>query len=153
MSKSNEVVANNRRARYDYEILDTLEAGIKLVGTEVKSLREGNVNLRDAFCSVDHGEMYMHNCHIAPYQQAGELMNHEPRQDRKLLLHKREILRWEREAEDAGVTIVPLKIYFRNGYAKVQIGLARGKKKHDKRSDIKEREAERRMRQAQHRHR
>ena len=153
MSQADKLITKNRKARYDYEILDTLEAGIRLLGTEVKSLREGNVNLRDAFCSVDNGEMYLYNCHIAPYQQAGEHFNHNPRRDRKLLLHKREILRWEREAEDPGLTIVPLKLYFHNGYAKAQIGLARGKKQHDKRSDIKEREAKRRMQQAKHRHR
>lgn len=153
MSNTNQLVVNNRKARYDYEILDTLEAGIKLLGTEVKSVREANVNLRDAFCAVDGGEMYLHNAHIAPYHQADEHLNHEPRRDRKLLLHKREIRRWARDSQEPGVTIVPLKMYFRNGYAKVQIGLARGKKKHDKRASIKERETKRRMEQAERQYR
>lgn len=153
MSKENTPTITNRKARHDYDIEDTLEAGIRLVGTEVKSLREGNANLRDAFCSVERGEMFLHNAHISPYHQADEHLNHDPRRDRKLLLHKREIRRWGRAAEEPGYTIVPLKIYFSNGYAKVLIGLAKGRKKHDKRAVIKEREAERRMQQIEREYR
>ena len=139
------IVATNRKARHEYHIEDTLEAGLVLKGTEVKSLREGRVNLQDAYCTVENGEMYLQNCHISPYRNTGAHDNHDPLRPRKLLMHKREIERWGQAAQQKGYTIVPLKIYFKNGRAKVEIGLARGKKLYDRRADIAEREARRRL--------
>ncbi len=137
-------IVNNRRARYEYEILDKVEAGIELQGTEVKSLRAGNVNLAEAFCSVDDGQMKLYNCHIAPYEH-GSYANHEPARPRVLLMHKKEIGKFKKGIEQKGLTIIPLRIYFKKGWAKVEIGLARGKKMHDKRQDIAERESKRRL--------
>ena len=144
MSDGIKIVTTNRKARHEYHIEDTLEAGIALVGTEVKSLREGRINLQDAYCAVEGGEMYLINAHISPYSH-GNLNNHEPTRRRKLLLHRREIERWKKASEQKGYTIVPLKVYFRRGYAKVEIGLGRGKKLYDKRADIAERESKRRL--------
>ena len=138
------IVHNNRKARHEYHIEDRVEAGISLKGTEVKSVREARVNLRDSFCGVEHGDMYMYNCHIAPYEQAGHF-NHDPMRPRKLLLHRSEIRKWQKMSEQKGYTIVPLKLYFKNGYAKVELGLGKGKKHYDKRQDIAERETKRRM--------
>jgi SsrA-binding protein len=137
------VIERNRKARYEYAIEDTLEAGLALKGTEVKSVREGKVSLEQAYCSVNRdGEMILHGSYIKPYEQAGHY-NHAPRRNRKLLMHRREIARWADAAEQRGYTIVPLKLYFRNGYAKLQIGLGKGKKLHDKRQSVKERDAKR----------
>ena len=146
------VVHTNRKARHDYHIDDTLEAGLALKGTEVKSLREARVNLLDAFCGIERGEMFMFNCHIAPYEQASHY-NHDPMRPRKLLLHKNELKKWKKASQQKGYTIIPLKIYFRQGYAKVQLGLAKGKKQFDKRRDIAERDTKRRMEQAMKRKR
>ncbi len=149
MGNGIKIVTKNRKARHEYHIEDTLEAGIMLKGTEVKSIRESRVSLQEAYCAVDrHGEMILHGCHIAPYEHAGEHANHAPRRNRKLLLHRREIERWKQAAEQQGYTIVPLMLYFRRGKAKLEIGLAKGKKLHDKRHSIKERETKRRMEQA-----
>ncbi len=145
MSDHIKIVATNRKARHEYHIEDTLEAGLVLKGTEVKSLREGRVNLQDAYCTVEKGEMYLLNCHISPYRNTGAHDNHDPLRPRKLLMHKREIERWGQAAQRKGYTIIPLKIYFKNGRAKVEIGLARGKKLYDRRADIAEREARRRL--------
>ena len=140
------IIARNRKARYEYEIEETLEAGLKLKGSEVKSLRAGRASIQEAYCSVDrYGEMILHGAHIAPYEPGGEHFNHEARRNRKLLMHKGEISKWGEAAERGGFTIIPLKLYFREGYAKLQIGLGKGKKQHDKRQSIKERETERRM--------
>lgn len=139
------IVTTNRKARHDYHIEETMEAGMVLTGSEVKSLREGRVNMSDAYCSIDRGEMVLHNCHISPYSHGSEFTNHEPLRDRKLLLHRREIEKWRKASEQKGYTIVPLKIYFKGGYAKVEIGLAKGKKLYDKRADIAEQETKRRL--------
>jgi SsrA-binding protein len=140
-------VATNRKARFEYEILDTLEAGIALVGPEVKSLRAGNANLTDAYAIVRKGEVFLVNAHIGPYEQAGRA-NAAPRRERKLLLHRAEIARFAGRAAERGFTLVPLELYFKQGRAKVQLGLARGKKAHDKRETIKRREADRETRAA-----
>ena len=144
MSDAIKLITSNRKARHDYHIEDTLEAGLVLAGTEVKSLREGRANLQDAYCHVERGEMYLVGAHISPYSH-GNIHNHEPTRRRKLLLHRREIDRWRKASEQKGYTIVPLKLYFKRGKAKIEIGLARGKKLYDKRHDIAERETKRRL--------
>ena len=135
------VVATNRKAFHDYAIEEKLEAGIVLRGTEVKSLREGKVNLRDSYASVDHEEVILHNCHITPYSH-GNIMNHDPLRPRKLLLHRKEISKLLGKTQQKGLTIVPLRIYFSpQGKAKVEIALAKGKKQYDRRETIKTRDA------------
>ncbi|HHP7231255.1 MAG TPA: SsrA-binding protein SmpB [Xenococcaceae cyanobacterium] len=146
------IISDNRQARYLYEILETYEAGIQLVGTEVKSIRQGRVNLRDGYCLIRNGEAMLVNVHISPYNSVGEYFNHEPRRDRKLLLHRREISRLVGQIEQKGLTLVPLKMYFKNGWIKVSIGLAKGKKLHDKRESIKRREDQREMARAMKRY-
>jgi SsrA-binding protein len=136
------LVAQNRRARHDYHIEDTYEAGLVLVGTEVKSLREGRASLVDGYAAVNDGEMWLHNVHIPEYTQ-GTWTNHEPRRVRKLLLHRDQIRKLTAKTHESGLTIVPLALYFMDGYAKVEIGVARGKKAYDKRHSIAEREAKR----------
>ncbi|HLV00101.1 MAG TPA: SsrA-binding protein SmpB, partial [Acidobacteriota bacterium] len=123
------LVAKNRKAFHDYEILERFEAGMVLLGTEVKALREHRVNLKDSFARVSNGEVWLENCHISPYSH-GNIQNHDPLRPRKLLLHKREIDKLAGETVKSGLTIVPLSIYFKNGKAKVEIALARGKKLH-----------------------
>jgi SsrA-binding protein len=135
-------IARNRRARHEYHILETWEAGIALTGTEVKSLRNGKANLTDAFGVVKDGEVYLLNLHIAPYEQ-GNIFNHEPTRTRKLLLHRREIRRLIGSVERQGLTLVPLELYFKRGKAKVALALGRGKKQHDKREDERKRDDER----------
>lgn len=147
MSDNRKRIVKNRKARHEYEIEETYEAGIALKGSEVKSVREGRVNISEAHCAARNGEMWLFNAHIAPYQYGSSHTNHDARRDRKLLLHKNEIIRLAQAVDREGYTIIPLEMYFRDGYAKVKIGLAKGKKLHDKRRDIKEREAERRMKQ------
>lgn len=144
MSEGIKIVTSNRRARREYFIEDTLEAGLVLQGTEVKALREGRANLQDAYCKVENGEMYLIGAHVSPYSH-GNLNNHDPLRPRKLLMHRREIARWKKAIEQKGYTIIPLKLYFKEGYAKVEIGLAKGKKLYDKRADIATRETERRL--------
>ncbi len=136
------VIADNRGARYHYEITDTVEAGIALVGTEVKSLRAGRASLVDGFAEVDGGEVFLHGVHIPVYTQ-GTWTNHEPRRIRKLLLHREEIAKIDGKVRERGFTLVPLALYFKDGKAKVEIGLARGKKSYDKRQAIAERTAKR----------
>jgi SsrA-binding protein len=135
-------VAQNRKARHDYNILNTYEAGIVLGGTEVKSLREGRASLVDAFATVDEGEVWLRNAHIPEYSH-GTWTNHTARRTRKLLLNRREISRLERELAAAGTTLIPLSIYFSDGYAKVEIALATGKREYDKRQTLAEREGRR----------
>jgi SsrA-binding protein len=135
-------IASNRRARYDYEILDTFEAGISLLGPEVKSLRAGGANLADAYATVRRGEVFLVNAHISPYTQAGR-ENPEPRRERKLLLHKREIARLRGQIAERGRTLVPLSLYFKEGRVKVELALARGKRRHDRRETIRRREQDR----------
>jgi len=146
------VVAKNRRARRDYKVLDQHEAGIELKGTEVKSLREGNIALKDSYVDVRKGELYLVNAHIAPYDY-GNVNNHEPERDRRLLMHKREIERMAARVAEKGYTLIPLSVYFKNGRAKVEVGECRGKDHADKRTTILEREAkidmEREMKNAQ----
>jgi len=137
-----QIIATNRRARYDYEIVDTVEAGLALIGPEVKSLRAGNANLSDGYAFVRRGEMFLHNVHIGAYENAWR-ENAEPRRERKLLLHRQEIRRLEVKASEAGMTLIPLRLYFKNGRAKVEIGLCRGKQRHDKRESIRKRESDR----------
>jgi SsrA-binding protein len=141
------VVATHRRARFEYEILDRWEAGIALLGPEVKSLRAGTANLSDAYAMVRRGQVFLLNAHIAPYKQAGR-DNPDPRRERKLLLHRSEILKIESKVIERGLTLIPLKLYFKGGRAKVEIALARGKRRHDKRETIRRREQEREMQRA-----
>ena len=136
------VVATNRKARYDYTVLDVYEAGIALQGTEVKSLRAGHVSLNDAFAQVDDGEVWLRGLHIQEYD-FGSWTNHEPRRARKLLLHRSEIARLVGKTRETGLTLVPLSLYFSGGLAKVELGLVRGKAKHDKREAMAERDAKR----------
>src|SRR6266850_16833 len=137
-------IATNRRARYEYEILETVEAGLVLRGTEVKSLRAGLVNFKDSYASVRNGEGWLLGCHINPYSH-GTDANHDPERDRKLLLHKKEIDRLGGKVSEKGLTLVPLRLYFKDGRAKIELGLARGKKLHDKRATLREREVRREM--------
>src|SRR5919199_563107 len=135
-------LVTNRQAFHDYNILETVEAGLALAGTEVKSVRAGNVNLRDAYARSQDGEIWLWNAHIAPFEQ-GNRWNHEPRRPRRLLLHTREIGRLMRKAGESGYTLVPLRLYDRHGKIKLELALARGKKQYDKRSAIAERESRR----------
>lgn len=141
------VVARNRKAYHDYTIEDTFEAGIALIGSEIKSIRAGRVNLRDGYAAVENGEVWMYNVHIAPYDPASRY-GHEPRRKRKLLLHKREIARLERRVQEKGYTLVPVRLYLRGNLAKVELALARGKRQYDKRAALAEREADRRAERA-----
>ncbi|EAD2633925.1 SsrA-binding protein SmpB [Listeria monocytogenes] len=136
------LVAQNKKARHDYAIEETFEAGIVLQGTEIKSVRNAQVNLKDSYARIDKGEIFLHNMHISPYEQ-GNRYNHDPLRTRKLLLHKKQISRLIGETKESGYSIVPLKMYIKDGYAKVLIGVARGKKKYDKRQDLKQKEAKR----------
>ncbi|HSA63185.1 MAG TPA: SsrA-binding protein SmpB [Nitrospira sp.] len=152
MSKQKETgekpVATNRKAFHDYFIEERYEAGIMLQGTEVKSLREGRVNLQDSYASVRGSEVFLHQCHISPYSH-GNIMNHDPTRVRKLLLHKTEIHKLLGKTQQKGLTLIPLRIYFsKRGYAKVELGLAKGKKLYDRRETIKSREAGREVQRA-----
>lgn len=138
-------ICRNRRARFQYEISDVLEAGLVLTGSEVKSLRDGRAHLNDAFAGLRKGEMWLHKAHIEPYPQANQ-QNHEPTRPRKLLLHRREIRRLEGKLRERGYTLIPLEMYWKDGRAKVELGLARGKKQHDKRHAIAKRESDLRLR-------
>ncbi len=138
------VVASNRRARHDYEIVDTIEAGLVLEGSEVKSLRAGNANLKDSFAMLRGGEMWLENAHIAPYKFARD-GGHEPERPRKLLLHRREIDRLSGTMAEKGLTLVPLALYFLEGRAKVELALAKGRRSYDKRRAIRDREERREM--------
>ena len=140
------VLVTNRKALFNYEILDRAEAGIALRGTEVKSIRDGALQFRDAYVDFRGGELWLVGARIGPYTH-GNIMNHTEDRERKLLLHKREILKMGGKATERGLTIIPLRAYFKNGKVKVEIGLARGKKSHDKRAAIKERDIERDTRQ------
>jgi len=140
-------IATNRKAFFNYEILDRAEAGVSLLGTEVKAIREGGFNFRDSFVVFRGGEMFLVGARIGPYSH-GNLANHPDERDRKLLLHKREILKIGGKATEKGFTLIPLKAYFKNGRVKVEIGLARGKKAHDKREAIKRKDIDRETRQA-----
>lgn len=137
------VISQNRKARHEYFIIEKYESGIVLTGTEIKSIREGRVNFKDSYASVEKGELWLFSLHIAPYEN-GSYYNHKPERDRKLLMSKREIIRLNSKVREKGLTIVPLSIYLKdNRWAKVEIALARGKTAHDKREDIAERDAKR----------
>jgi SsrA-binding protein len=140
--KGRKVVASNKKARHDYTILDTYEAGLALTGTEVKSLRAGRASLVDAFGHISNGEIFLHGMHIPEYVH-GTWTNHEPRRTRKLLLNRLEISRLVGKMQESGLTLVPLSVYFADGWAKVELGLARGKKTYDKRQDLAKRDADR----------
>ena len=138
------IVATNRKAFHNFSILETYEAGLVLRGTEVKSLREAQVNFKDCYASIDNGEAWLIGCHISPYHHGSDA-NHDPERRRKLLLHQREIGRLLGKVAERGLTLVPLRLYFKGGRAKVELGLARGKKLHDKRATIRERDERREM--------
>ena len=145
--KAQRTIAENRKARHDYHILETWEAGVALLGTEVKAIREGRVNLRDSFARVDRGEVWMENVHISPYSHRG-YAEHSEKRARKLLLHRHEIRKLVGHVAEKGMTLVPLELYFKNGRVKALIGLAKGKQAHDKRETIRRREVERETRAA-----
>ncbi len=147
MAENVKTITDNRKARHDYHIEETYEAGIVLAGTEVKSLRAGRANLKDSFARVDNGEVFLYNAHISPYEQ-GNRFNHDPLRTRKLLMHKHEIRKLIGRVQEKGLTLVPLKMYFKNGKAKVQLALAKGKKLYDKRDDMAARDAKREMEKA-----
>lgn len=146
------LIAQNRKASHDYAILETFEAGIVLKGTEIKSIRQRKINLKDGFARVRDGELYLMNVHISPYEQ-GNIFNHDPLRTRKLLLHKKQIMKINNEMKNTGITLIPLKVYIKDGFAKVLLGLAKGKKQYDKREDLKRkdmnREINRMMRERQ----
>jgi SsrA-binding protein len=141
------VIATNRKARYEYEVFDTFEAGVALLGPEVKSLRAGRANLSDAYATIRGREVFLVGLHISPYPQAGRA-NPDPRRERKLLLHRAEIARLQGRVEERGFTLIPLQLYFKNGRAKVQLAIARGKRRYDKRQAIRSRETDRELRRA-----
>lgn len=145
------IIATNRKARHDYHIDDTFEAGMALTGTEIKSIRAGRVSLRDSFAVVKEGELWLMNAHIAPYDP-GTYANHEPRRPRKLLMHRREINRIAGQLQEKGFTLVPLRLYLKNNLAKVELGLARGKKQYDKRAALRQKETRREIDRAVARH-
>ncbi|TCK26401.1 SsrA-binding protein SmpB [Pseudonocardia endophytica] len=145
--KGRKVIAQNRRARHDYTILDTYEAGVALMGTEVKSLREGRASMADAFANIDDGEVWLRGLHIPEYLR-GSWTNHAPRRSRKLLLHRSEIDRLYGKIREGGLTLVPLSLYFNDGKVKCEIALARGKRDYDKRQDMAKRDADREMQRA-----
>ncbi len=139
------VEIKNKRATFDYEILDILTAGLVLTGTEIKSLRQGKANLTDSFCIIENGEAFVRNMHISEYEKGGHY-NHEPKRERKLLLNRQEIRKWHAKLKEKGLTMVPLKLFINNkGLAKLDIGLARGKKTYDKRESLKEKDAKRQI--------
>lgn len=140
--RGHKVIVSNRKARHDYSILDVYEAGLVLVGTEVKSLREGRASLADAFATVDDGEVWLRNVHIPEYVQ-GTWTNHTPRRNRKLLLHRGEIEKLIGKTKESGLSLVPLSMYFKDGKVKVEIALAKGKKSYDKRQDLAKKDADR----------
>ncbi|WP_220751035.1 SsrA-binding protein SmpB [Apilactobacillus xinyiensis] len=143
-AKDDNLMAQNRKARHDYNILQTYEAGVALTGTEIKSVRARRLNLKDGFAQIRNGEAYLMNVHISEYAQ-GNQFNHDPLRNRKLLLHKQEIKRLANDTQGKGITIVPLKVYLKHGYAKVLLGVAEGKREYDKRETIKRRDQDRQI--------
>lgn len=141
------IISQNKKAYHDYSIEDSLEAGLVLLGTEVKSLREGKVNLKDSYVIIKDNEAFLLNCHISPYSH-GNITNHDPLRTRKLLLHKKEITRLKGLLTQKGYSLIPLKIYFKDSYAKIEIGIAKGKKLYEKREKIKEKEVKREIEKA-----
>jgi SsrA-binding protein len=147
MADDEHLIASNRRARHEYFIDEAVEAGLVLTGTEVKSLRSGRASIQEAFARVEAGEVWLYHMHIPPYDP-GSIFNHDPERRRKLLLHRREVDRLGGRAAQKGYTLIPLRLYFRRGRAKVELGLARGRRQFDKRARIAERESERRIQRA-----
>jgi SsrA-binding protein len=145
--KAQRIVADNRKAYHDYHVLETWEAGVALLGTEVKAIREGRVNLRDSYARLENGEVWLQNVHISPYSHTG-YAHHEERRQRKLLLHRHEINKLSGRVVDKGLTLVPLQMYFKNGRVKVSLALVKGKQAHDKRETIRRREVDRETRAA-----
>ena len=143
-SKGIKTITENRKAKHDYFILESYEAGIELVGTEVKSIRKGSVNLKDSWCSIDRGEVYIKGMHISPYEK-GNIFNKDPLRVRRLLLHRKEIDRLYGTIKQDGLTLIPISLYFKDSKVKVQLGLCRGKKLHDKRQDSAKRDAKRQI--------
>jgi SsrA-binding protein len=139
------LVAQNKKASHDYAIIDTIEAGIVLTGTEIKSIRARRINLKDGFVKIRNGEAWLWNVHISPFEQ-GNIFNHEPTRTRKLLMHRKQIDKLFAQVKTEGMTLVPLKVYIKDGFAKVLVGVAKGKKNYDKREDIKRRDTERDLR-------
>ena len=146
-SKGTKSIADNRKARHDYFVLEEYEAGIELVGTEVKSIRQGGVNLKDSWCSIDNGEIFVRGMHISPYEQ-GNIFNRDPMRVRKLLMHKKEILKLYGTVKQTGYSLIPISLYFKDSKVKLQVGLCKGKKLYDKRADMAERSAKRDMERA-----
>ena len=138
----NRLIADNRKARHDYFVLEALEAGIELVGTEVKSIRQGSVNLKDSWVDIVHGELMVMGMHISPYEK-GNIFTRDPLRPRRLLVHNREIAKWQKQLATQGLTLVPLKLYFKGSRVKMEVGLCRGKKLYDKRASAAERDAKR----------
>lgn len=138
------IIANNKKAFHDYHILEKYEAGIVLTGTEIKSVRDGNVNIKDAHCLIRNGEIFLMNMHISKYKQ-GNIFNHDETRSRKLLLHKKEIIKLEQKVNQESMAIIPLKVYLEKGLCKVEISLAKGKKNYDKRQSLKEKDMKKRM--------
>lgn len=147
MATGEHLVATNRKARHEFFIEETYEAGLMLTGTEVKSLRSGRASIQESFARVEDGEIWLYHMHIPPYE-AGNIFNHDPMRPRKLLLHRREVDRLYGRVQQKGYTLVPLRLYFRRGIAKLELGLGRGKRQYDKRAAIAEREADRRIERA-----
>ncbi|MFM2429939.1 MAG: SsrA-binding protein SmpB [Cyanobacteriota bacterium] len=147
-SEGFKIVSDNRQARFQYEILETYEAGIELLGTEIKSVRAGKVNLRDGFALIRNGEVWLMNVHISPHDTASQFFNHDPRRNRKLLLHRREIRKLIGQVEQQGLTLVPLKMIMKRGWVKVDIALGKGKKLHDKRDSVRRRDDQREIQRA-----
>jgi len=145
--KAQRIIADNRKAYHDYHVLETMEAGVALLGTEVKAIREGRVNLRDSFARIDGGEVWLMNVHISPYSHTG-YAHHEERRQRKLLLHRHEIRKLNGRVTEKGLTLVPLQMYFKDGRVKVSLALVKGKQAHDKRETIRRREVDRETRAA-----
>ena len=146
--KTTRQIAENRKARHEYFVIETYECGIELVGTEVKSLRQGAVNLKDAYASISRdGQLWVEGMHVSPYEK-GNIFNHDPLRRRRLLAHKREILKWMGQVQQQGLTLIPLALYFKNGKVKVALGLCRGKKLYDKRESAAKRDAERNIERA-----
>ncbi|MDQ0216233.1 SsrA-binding protein [Oikeobacillus pervagus] len=141
------LVAQNKKARHDYFVEETYEAGIVLQGTEIKSIRAGRINLKDSYARIHNGEIFVYNMHISQYEQ-GNRYNHDPLRTRKLLLHRKQINKLIGQTKEEGYSLIPLKVYIKNGYAKVLLGLAKGKKKYDKREDMKRKEAKREIERA-----
>ncbi len=147
-ASANRLLADNRMARHQYEIIETLETGIELVGTEVKSIRGGKANLRDGFCLIRKGELHLHNVHISPHNHAGSFFNHDPMRVRKLLAHRREIDKLRGQLDKKGLTLIPLNIHLKGSWIKLTIGLGKGRKLHDKRQEEKRKQSNREVKEA-----